>query len=96
MTTTDSTTTLIDVFCQAAMRATADVITRKRISPDVAGPVTESLKALALPAYDELIRDLAEAQGMGEPIMRQITNAAAYTLAIKALQQAGCLPVQEA
>lgn len=83
---------LVDTICQASMRAAAEMIAVKRLSPDL-DAVTAALRAQILAQYAEVTGDLKDALDahMGEPMYREILNVACNKIALDALKQVGAL-----
>jgi len=85
-------TTLIDVIADATLQATAEIILRKHLSPDIY-ELTEALKRVTTAGYPALLKDLKDAEFMGEPMMKEILSVGCIDLAVKALKEVGALPV---
>ena len=83
-------TTLLDVITTATTNATAEIILRKHLAPDIADLTTALHKAVS-EGYAPLLKEVNEAEFMGEPMMKEVLNAGCITLAIKALKEVGAL-----
>lgn len=81
---------LIDVICNGAMAATANIISGKGLTVDL-DKVTGALKSETLKAYDQIVAEMKEANDcrMHESVLSAILNVGCTQIAIESLKACG-------
>ena len=86
---------LIDLMCQRAMQAAADIITTRRMQPAVdADALARALQERIAVGYDGLVAEMRAADEchMGAAMLATILGVGCRQFAIDALKQIGALP----